>query len=164
MRPEPMLRRLGKLLLCVLGCSLALCAQSKKIRAQALIDEIVPKHSDIAELEISAARAGEKNCSTIAATKLKQVGEKCDEDEATALKTKKPFVESEPDGFDVTAPLHDAKGKLVGTLGIDFKPQAGKTKSEILERTAALLHEIEPMIPSKGSLYESSDNSTGRLP
>jgi len=158
-------RWLGMVLLCVSPGTLVLSAQSKKIRAQSLIDDIAQKHPEVAELELSAAPPGEKNCSTIAATKLNQVGEKCDEDEAAALKTNEPSVESEQDGFDVTAPLHDAKGKLIGTLGIDFKTEAGQTKSDILGRTTSLLHEVEPLIPSKEWLFESgAPNSTVRLP
>jgi len=166
MQNDEMSRWLGMVLLTgVFAGVLVLSGQSKKIRAQSLVDEIEQRNPEIAELELSATRAGEKNCSTIAATKPNQVGEKCDQDEATALKTRQPFVESEPDGFDVTAPLHDAKGNLIGTLGIDFKPQAGQTKREILKRAAALLQEVEPLIPSKESLFELiSPNSSGRLP
>src|SRR5215831_16535378 len=87
-----------------------LVAQHKVIRAQKLLDRIVQEHPEITELEISAAREGREPCVTIAATKPKQVGEKCDDDEATALRILEPVVEDEPEGFDVTAPLHDAHG------------------------------------------------------
>ena len=97
-----------------------------------LVDLIALKHSEVTGLELSAASAGRKGCVTIAATEAKDLGEKCDRDETTAMSTGKPFVEHEPDGFDVTAPLHDASGKLVGTIGIDFKPQVGQTKADIL--------------------------------
>jgi hypothetical protein len=82
------------------------------------------------------------------------MGQPCDEDEHAALKTMKPFVEHEADGYDVTAPLHDANGQLVGVLGIDFKPEAGQTDAEILKLTAGLLREMEPQIPSKAFLFQ----------
>lgn len=63
-------------------------------------------------------------------------------------------MQHEPDGFDVTAPLHDANEKLIGTLGIDFKPQAGQTKADILKRTAEFLKEVEQQIPSKAFLFQ----------
>jgi hypothetical protein len=149
--------------LCDLACGILLCgvltnfplnAQSKKTQAQDLVNRTAQKHPEITGLELSAAPAGQLNCITIAATEVKNLGEKCDQDEAAALKTLEPFVEHEPDGYDVTAPLHDASGKVIGTLGIDFKPQAGQTKSEILRRTARLLKEMEPQIPSKDFLFQ----------
>ena len=150
--------KLRNLLWEALICAVLMCsplnAQSKKTRAQNLVDLATQRHSEITGLELSATPAGQESCVTIAATEAKDVGEKCDQDEATALKTGKPFVEHEPDGFDVTTPLHDAKGKLVGTLGIDFKPQAGQTKAEILKRVAGLLKEVEQQIPSKAFLFQ----------
>jgi len=129
-------------------------AQSKKTQAQNLVDLIALKHSEVTGLELSAASAGRKGCVTIAATEAKDLGEKCDRDETTAMSTGKPFVEHEPDGFDVTAPLHDASGKLVGTIGIDFKPQVGQTKADILRLTAGLLKEMEQQISSQAFLFQ----------
>jgi hypothetical protein len=129
-------------------------AQSTKTQAQRLIDLTAQKHPEITGLELSATPLGKDDCMTVAATEPKDLGEKCDEDEATALRTLKPFVEHEPDGYDVTAPLHDANGKVIGTLGIDFKPKAGQTETEVLKGTAALLKEIEQQIPSKAFLFQ----------
>ena len=142
------------ILICGVLAALPLTAQSKKTQAQSLVDLTAQKHSEIATLEISAAPEGQEHCSTIAATEAKDLGEKCDDDEAAALKTMEPVVEHEPDGFDVTAPLHDASGKLVGALGIDFKPQAGQTKADIVKRTAKLLRDMELQIPSKAFLFQ----------
>jgi hypothetical protein len=129
-------------------------AQSKKTHAQKLVDSIAQRHSEITGLELSATPSGQKGCVTIAATKAKDLGEKCDKDENTAIRTGDPFVEHEPDGFDVTAPLHDATGKLIGALGIDFKPQPGQTKADVLKVTAVLLKEVEPQIPSNAFLFQ----------
>src|SRR5262249_45556097 len=134
--------------------TLSLAAQSQKTQAQNLVDQTVKKHSEISSLEIAAAPEGQEQCETIAATEAKDLGEKCDDDEAAALKTLEPVVEQEPDGFDVTAPLHDASGKLIGALGIDFKPRPGQTKADIVKLTARLLKEMEQQIPSKASLFQ----------
>ena len=130
-------------------------AQSKKTQAQNLVDLIAQKHFEISALELSATPAGQKRCITIAATKPKDLREKCDQDEAAAMKTGEPFVEQEPEGFDVTAPLHDATGKMIGALGIDFKQQHGQTKANVLKVTAAILKELEQQIPSKAFLFRS---------
>ena len=143
----------GTLILSVL--SSCLNAQSKKTQAQNLVDLIAQKHSEISAVELSATPAGHKRCVTIAATEPKDLREKCDQDEAAAMKTEESFVEQEPEGFDVTAPLHDATGKLIGALGIDFKQQPGQTKARVLKLTAALLKELEQQIPSKAFLFQS---------
>jgi len=134
--------------------SIPLSAQSQKTQAQRLVEITAQKHPEITGLELSATPPGKDSCITIAATEPKELGEKCDEDEATALKTLKPFVEHEPDGYDVTAPLHDAGGKVIGTLGIDFKPKDRQTEADVLKGTAELLKEIERQIPSKAFLFQ----------
>ena len=156
MRKLKFCRSVWGILICGLLGSAPLNAQSPKTQAQRLVDITAQKHPEIIGLELSATPPGKGICITIAATESKDLGEKCDEDEATALKTQKPFVEHEPDGFDVTAPLHDARGELIGTLGIDFKPQAEQTKSGVLKRTTELLREIERQIPSKAFLFQSA--------
>jgi len=129
-------------------------AQSGKTHAQQLVDSTVKKNADVAGLEISATPAGKTTCVTIAATEAKDLGEKCDEDEFAALKTGKPHVEKEADSYDVTAPLHDASGKLVGTIGIDFKLQSGQTDASILQRTSEILKELEQQIRSTEFLFQ----------
>ena len=143
-----------RILICGVLANFPLDARSKKTQAQNLVDLTAQKHSEVTGLELSATSADQADCVTIAATEARDLGEKCDQDEASVLKTLKPFVEQEPDGFDVTAPLHDSEGNLIGTLGIDFKPQAGRTKSDILKRTAGLLREVEQQIPSKAFLFQ----------
>jgi len=125
-------------------------AQSKKTHAQKLVDSIAQRHSEITGLELSATQAGQKGCATIAATEAKDLGEKCDKDEDTAMKTGEPFVEHGPDGFDVTAPLHDATGKLIGALGIDFRPQPGQTKADVLQLTKS--ESIQPILARKAEV------------
>ena len=82
----------------------------------------------------------------------------CDEDELTAIKTKRPFAESEMENgnrvWDVTAPLHDASGKLIGTLGMDVKPTPGQTRESVPKLTAVVVQECKRQIPSKAVLFE----------
>ena len=141
------------LLICGALASVQLHSQLRKTQAQHLVELTAQKHPEVTGLELAASPVGQQGCITIAATEAKNLGAKCDEDEAAALKTLKPFVEHEPDGFDVTAPLRDAKGNLIGTLGIDFKPQGGQTEASILKGTSRLLREMEQQIPSKAFLF-----------
>ncbi len=126
-----------------------------KILAQQLVDAAVKMHHQLSGLELSATPPGKQACVTIAATEAKDLGEKCDEDEFTALRTRKPFVEKEADGYDITLPLHDASGILIGTLGMDFKPEPGQQGSKVVAQAQQIASEIEKQIPSKAKLLEA---------
>src|SRR5690348_7768756 len=80
---------------------------AEKIMAQKVVDEVKAAHAEITSLELAASRSGPEDCKTIAATEANEIGQKCDEDELTAIKTNQPFVEKEKDEFDVTLPIHD---------------------------------------------------------
>src|SRR6516165_6452873 len=143
--------------LCSTLCFAALQTQSLngKIVAQKLVDEALAKHPEVTGIELAAPTS--KGCSTIASTDPKDVGEKCDQDELGPLQTGKPFVEREKDGFDATLPLHDAAGKIIGTIGMDFKPEPGQTESVIIDQASKIVRELETQIPSRGRLFERAD-------
>lgn len=86
---------------------------------------------------------------------------KCDEDEFTAMKTNKPFVEKETeDGkevYDVTMPIHDAQGKIIATAGIDFKPEPNQQESKIVAIAQQIALELGQQTTSKAKLFEAAD-------
>jgi len=125
-----------------------------KTFAQRLVDEAVTKHPELTGLEMSATPPGKQTCVTIAATEAKELGEKCDEDEFAAMRTGKPFVEKEEEGFDITLPLHDATGKMIGTVGMDFKPEPGQQELDVVKRAQQIAGELEKQISSKAKLFE----------
>ena len=127
-------------------------AGSGKIFAQKLVEETLPKHSEVTGLEIAAiTNAG---CKTIAATDPKDLGEKCDKDELQPLQTGEPSVGRESDGFDVTLPLHDGHGKIIAVVGMDFKPVAGQTKESVVKQGQQIVTEMESKVPTKDKLFE----------
>jgi hypothetical protein len=83
---------------------------------------------------MAASESERAGCKTIAATETKEIGEKCDQDELTAIKTNLPFVEHEPDGFDITMPLHDASGAVIATVGMDFNPEPGQQEETVVNQ------------------------------
>jgi hypothetical protein len=96
----------------------------QKIVAQRLVEEALSKHPEVTEVELAIRTS--KECSTIADSELKGIGEKCDHDELEAMRIGEPFVEKEGDGFDITMPLHDSTGKVIGIVGMDFKARVSK--------------------------------------
>jgi hypothetical protein len=143
--------------LCSTLCSTAIRNQSPKgkIVAQKLVDEALAKHPEVTDIELAAPTS--EGCSTIASTDPKDVGEKCDQDELGPLQTGKPFVERDEDGFDATLPLHDAAGKVIGTIGMDFEPEPGQTESVIIAQASKIVRELETQIPSRARLFERAD-------
>jgi hypothetical protein len=101
----------------VLGliATIAGSTQQPKIMAQKVVEEIKAGHPEITGLEIAATKSEADGCKTIAVTEGNEVGQKCDKDELTAIRTNKPFVEKEKNEFDVTLPIHDSTGKIIAT-------------------------------------------------
>lgn len=129
-------------------------AHAAEIQAQKIVAEIKAAHPEITGLELAASRSEQEGCKTIAATEVKEIGEKCDKDEFTAMKTNQPFVEQEKDEFDATLPIHDSAGKIIGTVGMDFKTGPGQTKETVTRQAKQIASELEKRITSKEQLFE----------
>lgn len=129
-------------------------AGAAEIMAQKVVAEVKAAHPEITGLELAAARSEQEGCKTIATTEAKEMGEKCDNDEFTAMKTNQPFVEKEKDEFDATLPLHDAAGKVIGTVGMDFKATPGQTKETVTRQAKQIAAELEKHFTSKEKLFE----------
>jgi hypothetical protein len=130
-------------------------AGAKNIFAQTLVESRHARHPETTEIGIAARSS--RGCETIASTDRGDIGEQCEKDDLTPMQTGNPVVEKEKDGFDVSLPLHDAQGKIVGTVGIEFKPQPGQTESSVLAQAKTIAAEMETHIPSKAKLYERAE-------
>jgi hypothetical protein len=129
-------------------------AAGEKTMAQKALEEVAAAHPEIAGLELAASPSTKQSCSTVAATESKEIGEKCDKDEFTAMRTNRAFIEEEKDGFDITVPLHDSLGKIIGTVGMDFKPEAGQTRAAVTAKGKQIASELEKRLKSKHQLFE----------
>ena len=132
---------------------------ANKTFAQQLVEHTLASHPELDGVELASTPLHKTGCVTIAATETKEIGEKCDKDEFTAMKTNKPFVEKEVEKgkevYDVTVPIHDSVGKIIGTAGIDFKPKPGQQQSEIEQGAKQIAQELEAKIKSKERLFEA---------
>jgi len=129
-----------------------------KIYAQKLVNETLAVHSEIMGLEISAVHPKKDECTTIASDEELGIGEKCDHDEYNVMKSNKPFAdkvtEHGKEFFDVNVPIHDANGKILAIVGVDFKPDPKQTAAQATEAAEQIAKEIEAKVPSKEKLYE----------
>jgi len=146
----------------LVAASLAAQTKSKtttvapKIFAQELVTQFTSQHNDDLEALELAIGTG-RSCRTVAATHIEDIGEKCDKDEMTAMRKNEPFVEAptkDDPVYDITQPLHDSAGTLIGAVGMDLKPRKGRHRAAILARARDLLRELERQIPSAERLME----------
>jgi hypothetical protein len=143
-------------------CVLSLSARNNKtvthkIFAQKIVDDTLAAHPEITGLELSTTPPNKTNCVTIAASDLKEIGEKCDKEDSTAVETNAPFVEKETeDGkeiFAVTLPIHDHSGNIIGTAGIDFQRNSESELVKITERAKQIGVELEAKLKSKAKMF-----------
>jgi hypothetical protein len=125
-------------------------AGKAKILAQKLVEETLAKHAETDEIGISVRSS--HGCKTIASTDSGDIGETCEKSASEPMRTGKPHVEKEKDGYDISVALHDATGTLVGSLGIGFKRAAGQTETGLVELAGKISREMEAQIPSRASL------------
>ena len=123
----------------------------ERIFAQALVEDTLAKHPGLSGLGLATTPTDGRDCVTIADTDAKELGDKCDKGELAVMKTGKPTVEKEGDGYDVTLPLH-VSGKTIGIIGMDFK--LDQAEAGLLDRAKAIAKEMEDQIPSKSKLFE----------
>jgi len=149
--------------LLVFFCAAASSAQTlklptPKIYAQQLVNDTLAANPDIMGLEISAAYAQKDKCTTIASDEELGIGEKCDQDEYSVMKSNKPFAdkvtEHGKEFFDVNVPIHDASGKILAVVGVDFQPDPKQTATQASERAQQIAKQIEAKVPSRDKLYE----------
>ena len=149
--------------LLVFLCAAASTAQTlqlptAKIYAQKLVNETLAAHPDIMGLEISAVAIGKEECTTIASDEELGIGEKCDQDEYTVMKSNQPFADKTTEHgkefFDVNVPIHDANGKILAIVGVDFKPDPKQTAAQASDRAQQIAKEIEAKVPSREKLFE----------
>jgi len=130
-----------------------LAAQSAKSLAQKVVEEIKAAHPEITGIELSATKPG-KSCQNIAATEVNEIGEKCDKEDLTVMKTDRAFVEQEKKGFEVTLPIHDSAGKVIAAAGLDYRREAGRTKDTVASEAAKVAAEIEQRLTSGDALFQ----------
>jgi len=124
---------------------------SHKTLAQRLVESTQQKHPEILELGISTTT--KRGCREIASTDHTDIGEKCEKEDVEAMQTQKPILAREHEGFDVSLPLRDASGKLIGSVGIELKAVTGETKATAEQKATQVATEMAAQISSKAALF-----------
>jgi hypothetical protein len=117
--------------------------------AQNLVNQLHSAHPEFSEIGISAVIPGE-GCYGLASTDKTDIGEKCESDDVVPLHTGRASIGTEGKNLDISLPLHDASGKIVGVIGIETAP--GANRAATLSNVRAAVRKIEQQIPSKAKL------------
>lgn len=117
--------------------------------AQNLVNQLHSAHPEFSEIGISAVIPGE-GCYGLASTDKSDIGEKCESDDVVPLHTGRASIGTEGKNLDISLPLHDASGKIIGVIGIETAP--GTDRAATLSNVRAAVRKIEQQIPSKAKL------------
>ncbi len=124
-----------------------------KILAQRLAEDVASKNADLVRIGLHLTPPKQTENIIIASNVAAKIGRKSDPEDLQALKTGRPVVLKEGDNFDVTLPLHDISGKLIGAVGITLKPKPGDKEADVLRRAKAIASDLEKQIASKDKLF-----------
>ena len=129
---------------------------TKTTVAQALVDQLVTRHPELVRIGLHVSPPNSPHNIVVASNIPAKVGQMSDPEDLKALNSGKPVVLKEGENFDVTLPLHDSTGKLIGAIGLTFRPQKGEQESDAIRRARATARELERRIPSKARLFDSA--------
>lgn len=127
-------------------------ASRGKTFAQELVAQALANHPEVDEVGIAVRSSG--GCRTIASTDKSDLGEACEKDDMAPMQNGKPYVEREKDGYDVSVPLRNTKGKIIGSLGIGLKRAEGQTQAGVIADATKISEEMAARISSKARLFE----------
>ena len=124
--------------------------------AQRLVDDMAREHPELVRIGLHVTPPGSSENIIIASNVAAKIGQKSDPEDLQAMKTGRPVVLKEGGNFDVTLPLHDATGKVIGAIGLTFKPVGGEREDAATRRARSITIELEKRIPSRDSLFGSN--------
>jgi hypothetical protein len=118
--------------------------------AQALVVQLHRAHPELSEIGIDLQTA--QGCRTVASTDPGDRNEACESDDIAPMRTGKTSVTREGKELDIAMPLYDAKGQLVGAIGIELTPKPGQTQAQVVSHVHAIVARLERRIHSKAQL------------
>lgn len=129
-------------------------ASQGEILAQKLVDDLTAKYPGLVRVAMHLTPPNRSDNIIVACNITARVGKKSDPEDLTAMQTGKAVVLKEEGNFDVTLPLRTASGKVIGALGLTFKPHGNEQESAAVERAKKMASELEKRIASEAKLFE----------
>jgi len=126
---------------------------AQKAFAQKLVDDLAARHPGLVRIGLHLTPPQSSENILVASNVSEKIGQRSDSEDLKAMQSGKAVVLKEGDNFDVTLPLHDATGKIIGAIGLTFKPRRGEQETDAVKRAQDMAHELERQIPSKAKLF-----------
>jgi DNA-binding beta-propeller fold protein YncE len=135
------------------GVQCAHASETKRIYAQALVDQILTEHPELLVIGMHATAPGE-TVNKMIATNLDRIGKVSDDDDLKVFSTGEPIAEPAKGRFESLVAMKTASGKVIGAIGIVFMWKDGTDTSGFLPAANAIRDELASKIPSVESLFE----------
>ena len=157
--------KLSAILVATLACTWAASASSEErlgraadnaIYAQTLVNATMAQHPELVVMGIHALKPGAK-VETMIAANLDRIGKKDDEDDLAVAHERKTILApnmKDPAKFEVALPLHDASGKVIGSLSAVFKYTAGDDEVKMHAAAVAIRDDLARKIPNVAELFK----------
>ncbi|MDB6083425.1 MAG: hypothetical protein JWN43_1306 [Gammaproteobacteria bacterium] len=131
-------------------------AADNAIYAQTLANEVMANHPELVVIGLHALKPGNK-VETMIASNLDRIGKKDDEDDLAVAHERKTILApnmKDPSKFEAAVPLHDASGKIIGSLSTVFKYSAGDDEVTIHKAALVIRDDIAKKIPDTAALFK----------
>jgi hypothetical protein len=131
-------------------------AADNAIYAQTLVNEVLAKHAELVVIGMHAVKPGAKE-STMIAANLDRIGKRDDEDDLAVAHERKTILApnlTDPAKFEVAVPLHDASGKVIGSLSTVFKYNAGDDEVKMHATAVAIRDDLAKKTPNLAALFK----------
>lgn len=115
--------------------------------AQKLVDQALAANSDIVIIAMHV-QAPTNKAYPIIASNIGRIGKKADEDDMEVITTTKPRLEVNESGdrFESEGALRDAKGAVIGALGVVFPYKKGQDQAPLHARAEAIRADMAKQI------------------
>jgi hypothetical protein len=128
----------------------AFAAQTNDTLAGRLVTQAMASHPQASEIGISVRTSS--GCHSIASSDPSDVGERCESGDLRVMRTHHGHAVKERDGYDVSVPLHDSAGRLIGSLAVEFRLQSQQNTSAAIRQAEAISRHMAGQISSQASL------------
>lgn len=124
--------------------------------AQKLVDQAMAANPDIVIIAMHI-KAPTNQAYPIVASNIGRIGKKADEDDMEVINTTKPRLEVNESGdrFESEGALRDAKGAVIGALGVVFPYKKGQDQAPLHARAEAIRGEMAKQISKPENLLEA---------
>ncbi|MDB6010026.1 MAG: hypothetical protein JWL65_2276 [Gammaproteobacteria bacterium] len=131
-------------------------AADNAIYAQMLVNESLARHPELVVVGMHAVKPGAKE-STMIAANLDRIGKRDDEDDLAVARERKTILApnlKDSTRFEVAVPLHDASGKVIGSLSTVFKYGAGDDEVKMHATAVAIRDDLAKKTPNLAALFK----------